>query len=728
MMLREIRSHMVLCNKFNQICVIGSGVMGAGISAHIASAGIKVLLFDIPSKEQNGNSISGAAIERMLSASPSPFSHPSKAEFITACNLDSDLEKIRDCDLVIEAIIEDISIKHSLYQKLLPYLKEDAILASNTSTLNLSALKNGLTKSLRKRFLILHFFNPPRYMELLELVKDEETSDKAIKYVSEFVSRKLGKQVVECKDTPGFIANRIGCFLLELSLRKTLEHKVDIEIIDYIMSKYLYLPNTGIFGLYDLIGLDVMSLISKSLYSSLPERDRFKEIYTEVPQINKMISLNYLGRKSGAGFYRIIKLEDGSKINEVIDLTTLEYKRCIDVKFDFKDINEILSLSNNIGTVIREIILEFGSYVASLVNEISDNIYDIDKAMRLGYNWTYGPFELFYTLINNGFSMIDQDSRCSNFIAKKEYLYIESEGFSSKVNSLEKHTKKILFQNASCKLSMLNNSEFCFSMSTKMNCLNHEVFNSLIEAILYAEKEKQRLYIYSDTNHFSAGADLNILLAHIYKEEWVKIEEFIALGQNAMQKMKYSTAEIISCPSGVALGGGTELLLHSSYICATDKLIAGLVEVGLGLIPGFGGTKEMILRGIDSPSKITHNLRNIVMSTKTLSADSFSYSYGVDLLVNMNRRYMLEEAMHIKNTKIVTNYDANREYLIPVFDLNNSIDLRTIDDHTKNIIDIFQTISSKEMREDQILLLERELFMHLISSRKVQLGLEKICR
>lgn len=714
-------------NKIKQVCVIGAGVMGSGIAAHIANSGTKVLLFDISTSGANPSAISKSAIEKMLVTKPNPLSHPSKAQLITACNLVGDLEKIKDCDLIIEAIVENLEVKQTLYQKLLPYLKEEAIISSNTSTLNLGALKERLPQDIRKRFIILHFFNPARYMPLLELVRDKETDDSIVTKASIFVSHCLGKEVVECKDTPGFIANRIGCFLLELSLRKTLEHKVDIEIIDYIMSKYLYLPTTSIFGLYDLIGLDVMRLISTSLCESLRENDKFTAFSKQVPEIEEMINRNYIGRKSGSGFYRIVKSEDGSKAKEAIDLKTLEYRKCKDETYEASDINQILSTNSPTCKAIREIILEFGSYVTSLVPEITNDIYDIDKAMRLGYNWKYGPFELFNHIIKDGFRLIAQwQNPLSVFIEKKEYLNIKQESFFSKTNSLEQYTKRIIFQNDSCKLSLLSNSDLCFSIATKMNCLNHEIFNSLVEAISYTEKENKKLYIYSDSSHFSAGADINIFLKYIDTQNWNKIDEFLILGQQTMQRMKYSSAAIISCASGAALGGGSELLLHSTYIHASDQLLAGLAEAKLGLIPAFGGTKEMLIRGCRSTSQILRNLRNIILANKTTSADYFAHDYGLDVHVNMNRKYLLEEAMQTQHAAPKYFYKENHDYLIPKFNLEKELESNILDDHTHNIIQLLQTISGSKITEENMLILEREIFLQLIASPKAKNQLEKM--
>lgn len=706
--------------------------MGAGIAAQIANSSTKVLLFDIASNEKDRSSITKQALTKMLVTKPEPLSHPSKLDLITPCNLEDDLEKIRECDLVIEAIVENINIKQELYKKLLPYLKKNVILSSNTSTLNLHLLKQELPKSITTNFIILHFFNPPRYMPLLELVTDDETNHETKKLAIDFASRKLGKEVVECRDTPGFIANRIGCFFLELSLNKALEYNIDIEIIDYIMHKYLYLPNTGVFGLYDLIGIDVMRLISTSLLESLPNDDKFPEIYKNHQQISQMIDQKYTGRKGLGGFYRIKNI-DGTKIKEVINLTTMEYSKCKDEKYDFgRNINDVLSLTNNIGMAIKDIIIEFGSYVISIAHDICDNIYDIDKVMRLGYNWKYGPFELFYSVIKDGFKIIEKSQHNPySFIKTEEYKNIDSKYFLSETNNLSKYNKKYLLENDSCKLSLLKNDSLCFSISTKMNCLNHEIFTTLSDAISYAQENNKRLYIYSDSYNFSAGANLNIFLDSIDNNNWRNIEEFITLGQDTMQKIKHSSIEVISCASGAALGGGSELLLHSSLVYAHQQLSAGLVESNLGLIPAFGGTKEMVIRGSKSETLLVKNLKNIVFANKTSSADHFSYDYDIKLYVNMNRSYLLEEALEITDLYPITIHEkqmAEKVYILPKFDLEKEIDFNSLDKHRIKIANYLQSLSGMKVNENNLLDFEREIFMKLISTEEVRFLLGKIIK
>nr|WP_245969044.1 3-hydroxyacyl-CoA dehydrogenase family protein [Candidatus Rickettsia colombianensi] len=293
-------------NEIKKVCVIGSGVMGSGIAALIANFSHKVVLLDIIAKDSDdSNKIVKNAVENLHKQKPPPLSFPDKANFITIGNLEHDLDLIKECDLVIEVIVEKLEIKHQLYNKIIPYIKEDAIIASNTSTLPLKRLKEDLPDNIKSRFVITHFFNPPRYMELLELIIDPTVKPEVIERVSEFLTKTLGKTIVKCNDTPGFIANRVGCFLLELVARKAISQNLDVATIDKIFTSCLGLPSTGIFGLYDLIGHDVMKLISSSLLAALPANDAYHKIYVNTPVLDKMIEKKLIGRKGDGGFYRL---------------------------------------------------------------------------------------------------------------------------------------------------------------------------------------------------------------------------------------------------------------------------------------------------------------------------------------------------------------------------------------------------------------------------------------
>ncbi|MES2214462.1 MAG: 3-hydroxyacyl-CoA dehydrogenase/enoyl-CoA hydratase family protein [Pseudomonadota bacterium] len=698
--------------RIKQVCVIGAGVMGSGIAAQIANSGIKVLLLDVASQEIDRSSIAKSAIAKMQTIKPAPLSHPSRSELITPGNLEDDLHKIEDCQLLIEAIVEKLDIKHALYKKLLPYLKSDTILASNTSTLPLTQLKTIFPQDIAANFIIIHFFNPPRYMKLVELVTDSTTTQSIVDEIQYFLSHRLGKSVVQCNDTPGFIANRVGCFLLELVLRKAIEHKLDIDIVDHIFSKCLFFPSTGIFGLYDLIGLDVMGLISDSLVSALDKTDRFVAIYKPLPQVQKMIREKYTGRKGLGGFYRVTNIEN-AKVKEVMDLASMTYRPLQESLEDFGAISDVLGRGDNISLAFKEILEEFGAYITSLIPSVTDNIYDLDLAMKLGYSWKYGPFELFYKFLP---SII------------KTSVPIDGAKFITNTSVLHSTKSRILSQNSSTILREFEGGAeegLCLSFVSKVNCLNHDIFNLIILAVSSSEKLQKPLYIYSDTPHFSAGADLKIFLSAIENKDWEGVEAFLLLGQRAMQAVKYSKMPVIAAASGATLGGGCELLLHSHFVVANQQITAGLVEVGIGLIPGWGGLKEMVLRSKGDKDLLLHNLKNIIMQNRTTSADYLASDYLVDLRVNMNADYLLKEAMSSMPLPL---RDLNEKIDIPEFALEEALDMSSIDAHTKGIISMLQKLSGRSMTEDDLLLFEREVFMSLIKTPVAEEKIRKILK
>lgn len=724
-------------NSIKKICVIGSGVMGSGIAALIANSSHEVLLLDIASNDSDRNSISNRALGVLDKQKPQALSHPSKKRFITTGNLEDNLNLISECDLIIEVIIERLEIKHQLYQKIIPYLKEDAIIASNTSTLPLEKLKEKLSPSIKSRFLITHFFNPPRYMELLELVTDANVSLDVTQRISHFLTHILGKTIVKTNDTPGFIANRVGCFLLELIVRKAVKNQLDPVIIDKIFNSLFKLPSTGIFGLYDLIGHDVMKLISTSLITNLPENDYYKKIYLDSLFLNEMLEKKLIGRKGDGGFYRMVSSE-GKKVKEVIDFTNLSYKPVTSAKLEFTSMNELLLSDSLYGKFFAECLTEFYLYTTSLIPNVTDNIYDIDLAMKLGYSWKQGPFELLNNM-NDGWQWLIEQAQIlqlplPDYLINGEYNNIRQEKFDIHENKLK--DAKVLLSNDSAQLVNFDNS-LVFTIKTKMNCLNSELFNLLIESVSLAENKKQDLYIYSSTGNFSAGADVKFIANCLEQQNFIELEEFLKLGQEAMIRLKYSSVNIVSCAAGYALGGGCEILLHSTYIVANQELAAGLVEVGIGLIPGFGGLKEMLMRSFDSSNVnkdvLLRNINNILTQNKSSSADYFAADYGLDnVIVNMNKHYILDEALNLDlPKKNIDRVDSDKPLLnlLPLVNLADELDISGYNELQKKIFLKLQNIlQNQDLTETKLLEYEREIFLELAKDNAVLTKLQNILK
>jgi 3-hydroxyacyl-CoA dehydrogenase/enoyl-CoA hydratase/3-hydroxybutyryl-CoA epimerase len=690
----------------NKVCVIGSGVMGSGIAAQVANSRTHVVLFDIVDENSgNPSNIPALALEKMLSQKPAPLSHPTLAKYIAVGNLRDDLNLISECDLIIEVIIEKLEVKHALYEKLLPYLKSDAVIASNTSTLPLAKLKEKLPGSVQNRFIITHFFNPPRYMELIELVVDDNNDKIITGRAKEFISKKLGKTIIPCNDTPGFIANRIGCFLLELTVRKAIEQRLNPALIDQIFTKLLGFPSTGIFGLYDLIGHDVMALISKSLTDILDSGDKYHEIFTESDVLSTLKAKGFLGRKSGAGFYKVTK-NQGHTIKQIFDFNSLDYGELKSEECP-KTLEELFNKHDIYSDFFKDILTTFFSYVRHLVPEISDSTCDIDEAMRLGYSLKYGPFELLELMPKSALSPKGIDINLKRqALNKREW----------------QNAAKLVLSNDSADLFEYQNNHI-FVIKTKMNCLNHKVFDLIIDSVKLSEDKSLRLVIHpGKSKNFSVGADLRLFYEMISNKNFKAIEEFIDLGQKAMLKAKYAGVDVISCAYGLALGGGCELLLHSHHVVAHQNLNAGLVELGVGLIPGWGGVKEMFLRSKGNEEYIIENLQNILMQYQSASGDYFAEKYKVECSFNMNINNIMLEAFEIKPRTRITNKNVN----LPKIDLSNKIDTANFDNVALDVLEFFQKIIDMgKVDEATLLNMEKEKFLQMAAKPE---SLERISR
>jgi 3-hydroxyacyl-CoA dehydrogenase/enoyl-CoA hydratase/3-hydroxybutyryl-CoA epimerase len=676
--------------------------MGSGIAAQVANSGHEVVLLDIAeTNSQNKNGIVQRALDRMLTQKPAQLSHPSKMKFIAIGNLEDNLELIKECDLVIEVIIEKLDIKHDLYRKITPYLKPTAILCSNTSTLLLRDLKRILPEEIAVKFMITHFFNPPRVMELLELITDEQTSPSAIKLIELFMTYGMGKTIVRCNDTPGFIANRIGCFLLEMVVRQAIEKNLDIVTIDNIFSQFFKLPSTGIFGLYDLIGHDVMQLISESLMNELLASDAYYKIYKKLPALDEMLKQKLIGRKGPGGFYRLSVGEGGKKIKEVIDPQTLTYKPVSTPKAEFHEI----SGNSAYEQFINEIMVDFCLYICNLIPEVTDNPNDVDKAIELGYGWKHGPFAILKTLSIEWF----EKELASRSIPVPEVLKQVSSSAKPKLQS-----EKILDSDYACLFKQ--NDNLILDIKNKMGVLSIGVFNQILKSIDYAESTNRDIFIYPSGKNFSAGADLKFISELITRKDFEALKDYIALGQKVMMRIKYASSNVISCARGVALGGGCEILLHSDYVLAHLDLTAGLVEMSVRLIPGWGGFKEMILRSEGDKLKLVKYIQNILTQNKSSSSDYFVGDYGIqNLTLMMHKNKLIPEGIETNFPKKQLKEPAKIK--LPDVDLLEEFNnLLKSPLHENVISSLNQLLKNKELSEQDLLEFEQEKFLELAKS------------
>lgn len=607
-----------------KIAVIGSGVMGSGIAAQVANAGIPVVLLDI---KLEGKNLAADAIDKMLKADPAPFMSKGNAKLITPGNLDDDLVLLKDCDWIIEVVLEDLKVKHTTYEKINKVRKKGSIISSNTSTIPLHKLVEGLGKDFEKDFLITHFFNPPRYMRLLELVVGKNTRDDAVKTVREFCDVNLGKGVVQCHDTPGFIANRLGVFWLTAGVNEAIKQGISVEVADAVMSKPVGIPKTGVFGLIDLVGIDLMPKLSDSLLSTLPKNDDYRRLFIDHAFIHDMIKAGYTGRKGKGGFYR---LDPNSKTKDKQTLSInakkfeeSQYRKSEKVSglasLEVRGLKNVVTADDEGGRYAWEVLKQTLHYAASLVGEIAETIFDIDEGMKLGYNWKSGPFEMIDALgaewfagelkkagmdvpkilkeVGNGTFYKVENGTIQYFGTDKKYHKVIRPKGVLLLSDIKLSSQPVL-KNGSAAVWDIGDGVLCFEHTSKMNTFDEGTFEMLGKTKSLIEKSDQykALVVYNEGSNFSAGANLGLALFMINVAMWPQVEGFIAAGQKMFMDLKFANFPMVSAPSGLALGGGCEILLASDAVQAHAETYTGLVEVGVGLVPGWGGCKEMVIR------------------------------------------------------------------------------------------------------------------------------------
>ena len=600
----------------SKVCVIGAGTMGAGIAAQVANAGVPVLLLDIVPKDgSNRNAIAEGAVAKMLKADPAPFMSKAAAKLVEIGNVEDDLAKVAGCDWIVEAVIERLDIKQDLYARLEQVRTPGSAISSNTSTIPLARLIEGRSDAFAADFLITHFFNPPRYMRLLEIVTGSRTSKDTVARVADFADRAMGKTIVRTNDTPGFIANRIGTYWLQVAVNAAIDLGVTVEQADAIGGRPMGVPKTGIFGLIDLVGIDLMPLLQKSLTSTLPEGDAYFATVRPTPLIDRMIAEGYTGRKGKGGFYRINR--EAEKRKEALDLATGDYRPAVKVDAPRARLGQLIAQPGRTGDFAWAVLGQVLSYAASLVGTIADDIIAIDDAMKLGYNWKYGPFELIDQIGAAAFAkrLAEEGRPVPAILAtagdrgfyrieagKRQYLGLDGDYHDlvrpDGVILLEdiKRAGRPILKNGSAALWDIGDGVACFEFTSKMNALDGDTLTLLGKAVEHVATSMKALVVYNEGGNFSAGANLGLALFAVNIASWGEIDKLVAGGQRAYKALKYAPFPVVSAPAGLALGGGCEILLHSDAVQAHAESYIGLVECGVGLVPGWGGCGEMIDR------------------------------------------------------------------------------------------------------------------------------------
>ncbi|MFH1806700.1 MAG: 3-hydroxyacyl-CoA dehydrogenase NAD-binding domain-containing protein [Pseudomonadota bacterium] len=748
-----------------QVAVIGAGVMGAGIAAHIANSGTPVLLLDIvPDGASNRNVIATSAVAKLQKADPAPFMNKRAANLITCGNIEDDLGKLAECDWIIEAVIERLDIKQALYKKIGAVRKSGSVVSSNTSTIPLATLIDGMEPSFARDFIITHFFNPPRYMRLLELVASTATRDGVIDKITQFADHRLGKTCITCHDKPGFIANRLGVYWIQAAMTEAMDRHLSVEEADSVIGRPFGIPKTGVFGLMDLVGLDLMPHVQASMAGALPKSDPFHAIYRESDLVKNLIADGYTGRKGKGGFYRLNR-SGGEKVKESVNLATGDFAksqkaRLESVRAAGKDPRSLMTFPDKGGEYGRAVMGKTLAYAAFIAEEAATAIPDVDEAMKLGYNWKTGPFELIDAigvdaliamLVADG---IDIPPLLQKAAGKSFYKVMDGKlyclGFDGDYAEVIRPDGVLLLEdikrrsepvagNRSASLWDIGDGVACLEFHTKMNALDADVMAVIKTSIRTVKKQFKAMVIYNEGSNFSAGANLGLALFAANIAVWPEIENLIETGQATYKALKYAPFPVVGAPSGLALGGGCEVLLHCDAVQAHAETYVGLVEPGVGLIPAWGGCKEMIRRWSENPKfpkgPMTASAKAFeIISVATVAKSAFEAKehlfFRPDDGITMNRNRLLQDAK-TRALAMVEGYEAPAEmtYRLPgetarvafemavdgFWRLGKATDYdRVVAGELARTLAGGDTDITQELSEDDMLELEREGFMRLV--------------
>ena len=778
-----------------KVAVLGSGVMGSRIACHFANIGVPVLLLDIAPKELTAdeekkglkldalavkNRIVNAALQAAVAANPSPLYRKSEVSRIMTGNFDDNLKDIATCDWVIEVVVERLDIKKSLYERVEQFRKKGTLITSNTSGIPIRLLSEGRSDDFRQHFCGTHFFNPPRYLKLLEIIPGPETLPEVLDFVQHYGDLHLGKTVVLAKDTPGFIANRVGVWALLDAMHTMQKLGLTVEETDRLTGPVIGHAKSATLRTSDVVGLDTTINVANGLAQGVPN-DEAKDVFALPEFVQKMSDNKWLGDKTGQGFYKKVKGEGGKSEIQALDLNTLEYKPSQKVKFPTLELTKTIDKladrfkvlvggKDKAGEFYR---LSFGglfAYVSNRVPEIADQLYKIDDALRAGFGWELGPFETWDALgVPAGVELAKAAGRTvapwvEEMLAAGNQTFYKVEGgvrqyYDQTTKSYQpiagvenfiildnlRASGKVLWKNAGASVIDLGDGILNVEFHSKMNSLGTDVIQGLLKGVEMAENGYRGLVVGNDAPNFSAGANLGLVYMQALEQEFDELNMMIQQFQQAMMRMRYSSIPVVGTPHGLTLGGGCELNLHCDRVVASAESYIGLVEFGVGLIPGGGGTKEMTLRTAakyEEGEPEFNLLRNTYMTISTAkvstsAAEAFDLGFlrrGDEIVVNSNRVIAQAKAAAIeladagytqptqkKNIK-VHGRGALGMFMSGVYAMKMG---NYISEHDQKIANKLAYVmcggdlsSPTEVSEQYLLDLEREAFLSLCGERK----------
>jgi 3-hydroxyacyl-CoA dehydrogenase len=681
--------------RIKKVAVLGSGIMGSRIACHFANIGAEVLLLDIvpnDAKESTDaklrNKLVNESLQTALKSNPSPIYSKSFASRIATGNFDDDMPKLKDMDWIIEVVVERLDIKQIVFTNVEKYRKPGTLISSNTSGIPIHMMLDGRSDDFKKHFCGTHFFNPPRYLKLLEIIPTPETSPEVVDFLMDYGSRYLGKTTVLCKDTPAFIANRVGVYAIQALFHLVKEMGLSVEAVDKLTGPVLGRPKSATFRTCDVVGLDTLVHVANGLKQNCPN-DEHKHLFEVPDYVSKMVENNWLGDKSKQGFYKKTKDANGKTVILSLDLNTLEYKEQQKVKYatleatkpvdDLRKRTKMLfNGKDQAGEFYRKIFSGIFAYVSNRIPEISDELYRIDDALKAGFGWELGPFETWDAVgIAEGIQQMETNGeKVAPWVAemmakgitsfykiengKKYYYDIPSGAYkvipgTEDILSLEVIREgNVVWKNADTTLVHLGDGILNLEFHTKMNTIGGGVIEGIHKAIDLAEKEYKGLIISNEGQNFSAGANVGMIFMMAAEQEYDELEFAIRTFQNTMMRLRYSSIPVVAAPHNLTLGGGCELSMHSDAIVAHAETYIGLVEFGVGVIPGGGGTKEFALRMSDELNdgdmRINH-LRNKFLTVgqakvATSAYEGYELGYlrkGIDEVV-ISRAHQLKRA------------------------------------------------------------------------------------
>ncbi len=655
--------------KIDRVAVLGAGTMGSQIAAHFANAGISSLLLDVASPSGNRSEAAIHAVETVLGKRPNPFFFKAAANLIEVGNFDDDLPRVRECDWIIEAVTEDLAIKRALWARVSAQCGNRAIVSTNTSGIQLAAIAQGFSPSFQQRFLGTHFFNPPRYLHLLEIIPCEQTRKGVVDFVKSFGEQVLGKGIVVCKDTPNFIANRIGCFFSAVIQKVMVEEGYSVEEVDELTGPLIGMPKSASFRLIDIIGLDVWLQVTKNVYANT--HDTWRDQFVPMPYARAMVDRNWLGEKTGQGFY---KRSQADRQIEVLDWKTLEYYPAKGALFEStKTVRRIADIVTRVrlliegddraGRFLWRVLREVFSYCIAMMPEISDRIVEIDRAMRWGFGHQLGPFELWDGLGLQKIARRMEDDRMpvsqnltailssgvASFYGTGEYLDVVEGTF----RALERRPGVLMLQdikrtrgevdgNADASLIDVGDGVLCLEFHSKMNAIGDGTLQMIERALELLTNGFEAMVIANEGENFSAGANLATLLQAARTGDFAAIEIFIRKFQRSLMALKYAPKPVVAAAFSRALGGGCEVVLQSHRVQAHAEFYAGLVELNVGLVPAGGGTKEMALRFPD-PMQGLNLVASASVSQSAMEARKFGFLRAEDR-ITMNPELLIGDA------------------------------------------------------------------------------------